>query len=289
MSYWSKFHIHFILRLCDKDTIECSLNWNASAPYAIREQQRIFKLFLGCLVDVVHDKQPSICNDYLTNLSLQVRISSTTFWISILTTPFSLSVEKYLPLPYTHFDFPMETQKLLKDVLAAIKDKAATGSHVAVPILKFISSVADVFPPLKSAAGGALHISQITQVRFHMRIRHERPLTSWHLQDYRGDKQEWKDFGDYVQEMVAEVVVRSLQDSNLSVFPWSDRIQKLETSVYLLGASVCDYTTSQIFYLRLSSVCWQRSRTRLKSATAKHKSDRLYEIWYHIWMIRAGL
>jgi hypothetical protein len=120
-------------------------------------------------------------------------------------------------------------QRSLKDVLVSIKDKVTTGTDAAVPILKVISAAADAFPSLKSAAEGALFISQAIQVCFDMRFRHERPLISSRLQDYRSDNQEWKDFDNYVQEMVARVVVTALKNSTSNVLAWSDHINTLAT------------------------------------------------------------
>lgn len=40
-------------------------------------------------------------------------------------------------------------------------------SEAALLILRAVAAAADAFPPLKSAAGGALHIVDLIQVRFH--------------------------------------------------------------------------------------------------------------------------
>ncbi|KAF8604730.1 hypothetical protein BDV93DRAFT_471203, partial [Ceratobasidium sp. AG-I] len=61
-----------------------------------------------------------------------------------------------------------------------------TGS-VALELLRLTAASADVFPPLKHVAGGGLHIAEIIEL-FHPK------------------KQEWKDFGDYVQNATAGVI-----------------------------------------------------------------------------------
>ena len=43
--------------------------------------------------------------------------------------------------------------------------------EIALALLKLTSASADVFPPLKSAAGGALHIAEIVVVRLYARLQ----------------------------------------------------------------------------------------------------------------------
>ena len=49
--------------------------------------------------------------------------------------------------------------------------------EIALALLRLTSASADVFPPLKSAAGGALHIVEIVVVRLCARLQPRRVLT----------------------------------------------------------------------------------------------------------------
>jgi len=63
----------------------------------------------------------------------------------------------------------------------------------AVPILEAVHSAADAFPPLKSAAGGALWIAKA-------------------LQEFKSSGKDEKAFADYLQEKVARVIVTANGD-----------------------------------------------------------------------------
>ncbi|KAG8793494.1 POC1 centriolar protein A [Ceratobasidium sp. 428] len=63
---------------------------------------------------------------------------------------------------------------------------SATGD-VALQLLRLTAASADVFPPLKSAAGGALHIAEL-------------------VKKFRSNKDKWRELGAYVQDATASVV-----------------------------------------------------------------------------------
>lgn len=74
-----------------------------------------------------------------------------------------------------------------------IKDSAT----YVVPVLEAVHSAADVFPPLKSAAGGALWIAQL-------------------LEDFKSSGKDEKEFADYLRENVARVIASVTANGDLA-------------------------------------------------------------------------
>ncbi|KAG8722281.1 POC1 centriolar protein A [Ceratobasidium sp. 395] len=77
--------------------------------------------------------------------------------------------------------------------MAARKLLSTTGD-VAFQLLKLTAAASDAFPPLKSAAAGALHIAEIVKVWMAWRSR------------FRAYRNEWRELGDYVRDATASVV-----------------------------------------------------------------------------------
>ncbi|KAG9079975.1 hypothetical protein FRC06_007227, partial [Ceratobasidium sp. 370] len=85
----------------------------------------------------------------------------------------------------------------------------STTGDVALQLLRLTAASADAFPPLKSAAGGALHIAEIVK-KFH------------------SNKKEWREFGDYVRDATASVV-QSLTEVDPSRGDPRSKLEKLNT------------------------------------------------------------
>ncbi|KAG8718505.1 POC1 centriolar protein A [Ceratobasidium sp. 395] len=85
----------------------------------------------------------------------------------------------------------------------------STTGDVAIELLRLTAAAADVFPPLKSAASGALHIAEIVK-RFH------------------ANKDEWRDLGNCVQDATASVV-QSLAQVNHTNGEIVSNLGKLQT------------------------------------------------------------
>ncbi|KAF8602926.1 hypothetical protein BDV93DRAFT_473944 [Ceratobasidium sp. AG-I] len=83
--------------------------------------------------------------------------------------------------------------------------------HVALQLLKATSQVADVFPPLKSAAGGALYIAEL-------------------VQSFKSNKKEWQDFHDYVRDATASVI-EALSHSDMSQPDAKAKVEKLNRTL----------------------------------------------------------
>ncbi|KAF7363870.1 Vegetative incompatibility protein het-e-1 [Mycena sanguinolenta] len=60
-------------------------------------------------------------------------------------------------------------------------------ADAAVAILEGVVASSAIFPPLQSAAGGALHIAKL-------------------VRNFRSDKKDWNEFGEYVDKIVANVI-----------------------------------------------------------------------------------
>ncbi|KAJ6502061.1 hypothetical protein C8R45DRAFT_924518 [Mycena sanguinolenta] len=60
-------------------------------------------------------------------------------------------------------------------------------ADAAVAILEAVVASSAIFPPLQSAAGGALHIAKLAR-------------------NFRSDKKDWKEFSEYVDKIVAHVI-----------------------------------------------------------------------------------
>ncbi|KAF8334736.1 uncharacterized protein EI90DRAFT_3121187 [Cantharellus anzutake] len=83
----------------------------------------------------------------------------------------------------------------------------AAGGDVAVPILNAVNAASDAFPPLKSASSGALFIFD-------------------EFKKFKQSKQEWEDFGEYVNTMTD--AIEAINDtSSDEAAPWMESITKL--------------------------------------------------------------
>ncbi|KAG9083393.1 hypothetical protein FRC06_004553, partial [Ceratobasidium sp. 370] len=87
----------------------------------------------------------------------------------------------------------------------------STTGDVALQLLRLTAASADAFPPLKSAAGGALHIAEIVK-KFH------------------SNKTEWREFGDYVRDATASVV-QSLAEVDASRGNTRSKLEKLSVTL----------------------------------------------------------
>ncbi|KAG8717318.1 POC1 centriolar protein A [Ceratobasidium sp. 394] len=86
-----------------------------------------------------------------------------------------------------------------------------TTGDVALQLLRLTAASADAFPPLKSAAGGALHIAEIAK-KFH------------------SNKEEWRRFGEYVRDATASVV-QSLAQANASRGDTRSKLERLNVTL----------------------------------------------------------
>ncbi|KAG8712833.1 POC1 centriolar protein A [Ceratobasidium sp. 395] len=91
----------------------------------------------------------------------------------------------------------------------ATRQFLSTTGDIAIELLRLTAAAADVFPPLKSVASGALHIAEIVQ-RFH------------------ANKDEWRELGKYAQDATASVV-QSLAQVNHTNGEIVNNLGKLQT------------------------------------------------------------
>ncbi|KAF8594814.1 hypothetical protein BDV93DRAFT_130317 [Ceratobasidium sp. AG-I] len=89
---------------------------------------------------------------------------------------------------------------------------------VALQLLRLTAASADVLPPLKSAASGALYIAEI-------------------IKKFRSNKAEWKEFHEYVQNATASVV-HSLAQTEPSQTDIRDKLEALQGTIQNILASV---------------------------------------------------
>ncbi|KAG9089613.1 POC1 centriolar protein A [Ceratobasidium sp. UAMH 11750] len=87
----------------------------------------------------------------------------------------------------------------------------STTGGVALELLRLIAASADMFPPLKSAAGGALHIAEIVK-KFH------------------SNKDEWRELGEYIRDATASVV-QSLAEVDSSCGDTRSKLEKLNVTL----------------------------------------------------------
>ncbi|KAG8685398.1 POC1 centriolar protein A, partial [Ceratobasidium sp. 394] len=87
----------------------------------------------------------------------------------------------------------------------------STTGDVALQLLRLTAASADAFPPLKSAAGGALHIAEIAK-------------------KFRSNKEEWRGFGEYVRDATASVV-QSLAQVETSRGGTRSKLEKLNATL----------------------------------------------------------
>ncbi|KLO11412.1 hypothetical protein SCHPADRAFT_998957 [Schizopora paradoxa] len=84
---------------------------------------------------------------------------------------------------------------------------------VLFPLLEALDASADAFPPLKSAAGGALHIAKL-------------------VKEFRSNKKNWASFAEFVQENVA-VVTQALANHQIEISAqlFHDGLEKLNITL----------------------------------------------------------
>ncbi|KAF8594480.1 TPR-like protein [Ceratobasidium sp. AG-I] len=88
---------------------------------------------------------------------------------------------------------------------------------IALQLLRLTAASADVLPPLKSAAGGALHIAEI-------------------VKKFRSNKAEWQEFQDYVKNATASVIY-SLAQTDPSRTDLRDKLDTLQRTMEDILAS----------------------------------------------------
>ncbi|KAF7363899.1 Vegetative incompatibility protein het-e-1 [Mycena sanguinolenta] len=89
-------------------------------------------------------------------------------------------------------------------------------ADAAVAILEAVVASSAIFPPLQSAAGGALHIAKLAR-------------------NFRSDKKDWNEFGEYVDKIVASVINK---------FPPNNPVREdIKESVRQLSSTLSEITT----------------------------------------------
>jgi hypothetical protein len=74
-------------------------------------------------------------------------------------------------------------------------------------LLKLTSATADAFPPLKSAAGGALHIAELVVVRsIYLCDPSIMPMVVLYAQQFKSNKKEWASFAQHIQDTLACII-----------------------------------------------------------------------------------
>ena len=91
-------------------------------------------------------------------------------------------------------------------------------------LLKLTSATADAFPPLKSAAGGALHIAELVVVRIYLCDPSVMLIVVIYAQQFKSNKKEWARFAQYIQDTLA-CIIRFLPDVNQ---PRGDLMQNMK-------------------------------------------------------------
>ncbi|KLO11404.1 hypothetical protein SCHPADRAFT_906062 [Schizopora paradoxa] len=92
----------------------------------------------------------------------------------------------------------------------------------AIRLLEALDAASDAFPPLKSAAGGALHIAKL-------------------VQNFRSNKTEWASFAEHVQKSVA-IVAQAFSDQQASpaAMYFRDGLEKLNIALGEIQKEVKD-------------------------------------------------
>ncbi|KAF8330816.1 uncharacterized protein EI90DRAFT_1099848 [Cantharellus anzutake] len=95
------------------------------------------------------------------------------------------------------------------------------GGDIAVPILRVVNATADWCPPLKMATSGALSILD-------------------EAKKFKENEKEWADFGQYVVDMVAEVVlaIESYDTSAEEAEPWVENAKKLNGALQKIKSEI---------------------------------------------------
>ncbi|KAG8725088.1 hypothetical protein FRC09_008766 [Ceratobasidium sp. 395] len=88
----------------------------------------------------------------------------------------------------------------------------------ALQLLRLTAASADAFPPLKSAAGGALHIVEL-------------------VKKFKSNKEKWRDLGAYVQDATASVI-QSLARVGGSSGDAEANLQKLKAALEDVTAKI---------------------------------------------------
>jgi len=91
-------------------------------------------------------------------------------------------------------------------------------------LLKLTSATADAFPPLKSAAGGALHIAELVVVRIYLCHPSVMLIVVLYAQQFKSNKKEWASFAQYIKDTLA-CIIQFLPDVNQ---PRGDLIQNMK-------------------------------------------------------------
>ncbi|QRV93104.1 hypothetical protein RhiJN_21122 [Ceratobasidium sp. AG-Ba] len=88
---------------------------------------------------------------------------------------------------------------------------------VAIQILRLTAASADAFPPLKSAAGAALHIAEM-------------------IKGFKSNKAEWRELGTYVQDATASVVESTTRSDTAGDI--GHKLEKLQTTLAAAAKSI---------------------------------------------------
>lgn len=78
------------------------------------------------------------------------------------------------------------------------------GGETALIVLKAVHMATDAFPPLQSAAGGALYIA--TTVKVGVLCPRARIFAHYAVQKFKSNQKEWVAFGQYTQDALAAVL-----------------------------------------------------------------------------------
>jgi len=98
-------------------------------------------------------------------------------------------------------------------------------------LLKLTSATADAFPPLKSAAGGALHIAELVLVRIYLCVPSVMLIFVLYVQQFKSNKKEWASFAQYIKDTLA-CIIRFLPDGDQPKDDLMQNMKKLNLCVY---------------------------------------------------------
>jgi hypothetical protein len=103
---------------------------------------------------------------------------------------------------------------------------AKESGEAVFALLKLTSATADAFPPLKSAAGDALHIAELVVVRISGYLCHPSVMLIVvpYAQQFKSNKKEWASFAQYINDTLA-CIIQFLPDVNQ---PRGDLIQNMK-------------------------------------------------------------
>ncbi|KAF8328874.1 uncharacterized protein EI90DRAFT_3155597 [Cantharellus anzutake] len=132
---------------------------------------------------------------------------------------------------------------------------AAGGDTAPVPILKVVNATANWCPPLKMASGSALTILD-------------------EVKKLKESEKEWADFGQYVVDMVAEVVssITSYDTSVKEANPWMENVEELnELDLFLVVFDIV-LTSSPSALQKIKSEIEGREKVEKRSTIRKTDS-----------------